>query len=752
MNLLRSYLLLDDPPNTNNQIANWRISALRIIVCSGMLLCLAVALHIFSKAMSLNLIYAIVLSVGFFILMFILVIASKRYYVVCSHSLLVTIVLASVFMNLYLTDLELAKVGSMYMYSCPIIALMLVGYKSALFYAVLNIIPFYMIINNIDLSSITDINQQLPSASIYITGLIFLFFNICIPLAVARTIVAAKRLNKKTIQSNEYLNQKQILYRTFFSQSPKAKIIADKNGLITDCNEQALLLFSITKVPENLATLLNTDLPLQTLQSDQIIKYKNQFLRVSHYFFTDSQLSVYDFSDCTHEEHIKQNLTAMEQENKRLRYCDNHTQLPNRDWFELQCEKLITKYRKHFYVVVMQSANNDYLNLTLSQEKTKHLLRKVYKRLKETTQAPILCAHIGEAQIAFIVTSHSKTDLHNTHLPAIKAQLDTDYLIYGESISQLFLLGYACYPENGKSLKATLNNAIGALKLANVHTHPINQYDEQHSQAFIEKHEISMLLDEALTNADIDVVYQPKVNAAGKCIGFEALARWQCKVLGVVSPGVFVPIAEEYQMISRLTELIIQKVCAQIATWSKQGSPVMPVAINISLIDFSQSDFMSKLVKYLADFNVNPSQIELELTETALESQQTHSLALIKTLQSWGFIISVDDFGVGYSNISRLADYPINKLKLDRSLISQVTNSSRQQSLVKAIHVMCEALNVTCVAEGVETKEQVKIMHQMGCKEFQGFYFSKPITVEQLDKHTAKHGLYFNSRKKQRME
>lgn len=242
----------------------------------------------------------------------------------------------------------------------------------------------------------------------------------------------------------------------------------------------------------------------------------------------------------------------------------------------------------------------------------------------------------------------------------------------------------------------------------------------------------------------MSVHYQPKVDATGQCIGLEALARWNSPILGNVSPVVFIPIAEEYRMVSRLTDLIIQKVCAQIANWTKAGLPSVPVAINISLIDFSQTDFMSKLVKYLADFNVKPPQIELELTETSLEANQAHSLKLMQTLQSWGFTISVDDFGVGYSNIARLADYPINKLKLDRSLISQVTSSTRQKSLVKAVHVMCEELDIKCVAEGVETQEQVAIMTQMGCKEFQGFYFAKPMPAENFAEHVSRHGLVFN--------
>ncbi|MEG3767268.1 EAL domain-containing protein, partial [Alteromonas sp. 14N.309.X.WAT.G.H12] len=220
-------------------------------------------------------------------------------------------------------------------------------------------------------------------------------------------------------------------------------------------------------------------------------------------------------------------------------------------------------------------------------------------------------------------------------------------------------------------------------------------------------------------------------------------ARWHSPILGAVSPAVFIPIAEEYRMVSRITDLIVQKVCAQIQRWSKDNIPSVPVAINISLIDFTQPDFISKLVKYLADFNVMPSQIELELTETSLEANQSNSLQLIRTLQSWGFTISVDDFGTGYSNIARLADYPIDKLKLDRSLVSRISESERQKSLVKAIHVMCDELDIKCVSEGVETKQQVTIMAQMGCKEFQGFYFAKPMSASAYGQHVKTQGLHF---------
>ena len=748
MHFFNRFFLLNDHYSAPGQVANWRVSALRIILSLVMVLCFAVACHTYTSAIEFNLIYIVVLTSSFLVTACGLLIASKRFYHFSAHALLIAIVAASVSMNLFLTDLELAKVGSMYMYSCPIIALMLLGYRTAFAYGVLNIAPFYMIINNVDVSGLTGIAQQLPDASLYITGLIFLFFNICIPLAVARTIVAAKRLNKTMISANTHLKDKNELYRSLFTESNKAKIIVDENLVITDFNQHAIDMFGIKKELKeecvNLSHLFPTLVFDAPNAQNKIVKYKKSYFKACYQQITMStNYRVYDFYDCTQEQLIKQNLSMMEQENKRLRFRDSQTKLPNREWFELQCDRLTSKYQKGFFIVVTQSANSDYLNLKLTKADSQALLINAYKRLKAMADGPLLCAHIGVGKLAFIIGANSQNELEDKLLMQIKNTLDKTYNVFGTKCQQSFLFGFAKYPDHGKNSTTVLSNACEALKVANCNM-PLSGYNEKQSQAFIEKYEISMLLDEALQQGDLSVHYQPKVDAKGQCIGLEALARWNSPILGNVSPVVFIPIAEEYRMVSRLTDLIIQKVCAQISNWTKAGLPSVPVAINISLIDFSQTDFMSKLVKYLADFNVKPPQIELELTETSLEANQAHSLKLMQTLQSWGFTISVDDFGVGYSNIARLADYPINKLKLDRSLISQVTSSTRQKSLVKAVHVMCEELDIKCVAEGVETQEQVAIMAQMGCKEFQGFYFAKPMPAENFAEHVSRHGLVFN--------
>ncbi|PKH99110.1 GGDEF domain-containing protein, partial [Shewanella sp. 11B5] len=350
MSFLNDFFLLNDDNNANELIDNWRISALRIILSSGLLLCLAIAFDTFSSAFQLNYLWVIANTIGFTSILFLLLLASKRFYHACAHLLLVAIVLASFVMNLTLTDLTLAKIGSMLIFVCPAIALILLGRRVAICYALLNIAPFYIILHDIDLSQYTNIDKQLPDASWYITGVIFLFFNICVPLAVARTIVAAKRLNEATLNSNAYLKSKNELYHTFFAESTTPKIIVDDMGKITDANQQAIDLLKLPKTLNSETLLLSSVMPnLKTCDAakqEQILHFNNTYQRVVHQQLTDANFCVYEFHDCSAEQSIKANLAAMEQENRRLRYRDAQTQLPNRDWFELQCDRLIAKYRK----------------------------------------------------------------------------------------------------------------------------------------------------------------------------------------------------------------------------------------------------------------------------------------------------------------------------------------------------------------------------------------------------------------------
>ncbi|WP_232507024.1 bifunctional diguanylate cyclase/phosphodiesterase [Idiomarina piscisalsi] len=730
MGFLNRFFLFYKEGNSDSNVPYWRVSALRIILFSGMILCLAVFLNSFSDAVDANLAHILVITSSFLIAMLGLLWLSSGYYRFCAHLLLLTIVGASTACNLFLADPGLAQIGSMLMYACPLIALMLISGRVALFYGVINIIPFLLISNNINLAFFAQPEVQFPNVTWYISGTMFVFFNVCIPLAFGRTIVAAKRLNDQVIQVNEGLKNKNILYRVFFAESRRPKIVADCDGIIIDFNRRAKEVFFLN---ENLKSSdvsireLFSELSEESLNSGhQIISHENTYQRVAKLLIPDAQSYVYEFVDCTQEKRLQGHLTELENQNKRLRYIDSQTNLPNKEWFELQCSKLITKSGRDFYVVVAQSESTDYLRLKHGDDVVKQFLVSSYNRLKKNSLNPCLIASISLNQLVFILPGKLSHNLSNI-LSELKDTLDREYVSQGVRSQQSFKFGVASFPEHSKLSGELVSFANESLKFIS-NNQVFSLYDAENSEDFVEQHEISILLDEAISQSELDVHFQPKVDSSGKCVGLEALARWNSQLLGHVSPAKFIPIAEKYRMISRLTDLVVQKVCAVIASWREQDMPLPTVAINISFLDFSQPDFISKLVKHLADFSVKPTQIELELTESCLESDVVDSLNIIEELQSWGFKVSVDDFGVGYSSITRLAYYPIKKLKLDRTLIRQIHLSNRQYNLVKGIHRICEELDINCVVEGVEMQEQLNSLVKIGFSEFQGFYFSKPLS------------------------
>ncbi|WP_244213056.1 putative bifunctional diguanylate cyclase/phosphodiesterase [Idiomarina ramblicola] len=745
MNFLNNFFLLNDEGTSESGVPNWRVSALRIILSSGMLLCLAVFLNSFYDAVKSDLFHIIGITSIFLGSMLGLLWLSRNYYRFCAHFLQFTIIMASVACNLFLADPNLAQIGSMLMYACPLTALMLIGGRAALLYGVLNIIPFYVISNHVDLSFFAEPKVQFPNVVWYITGTMFVFFNICIPLAVGRTIVAAKRLNQEMKKSNDYLRGKNSLYKVFFAESRRPKVIVNEQGIITDFNELAASTFGLDESVKSenqwilswFPDLSHAELPVAA----QVIRHGATYQQVVRLEVPEASAHVYEFVDCTQEKILETNLTLLEQENRRLRYLDTQTNLPNNDWFELQCNKLISKSDREFFVVVAQSENEDYVRLKYGEGVIRKLLVAAYNRLKKHKHHPRLTATIALNKLVFILPKTVGNELKEV-LFDIKKSLDRDYTLQGIKCQQSFQFGVARFPHHGESAGSVVSRALEAKKFVSMNQF-FHLYNTENSEEFMERHEISVLLDEAIQNDELDICFQPKVNADGTCVGLEALARWDSPVLGIISPATFIPIAEEYRMISRLTDLIIQKVCSQISRWSRDDFPLLPIAINISLLDFSQPDFISKLVKYLADFSVKPSQIELELTETCLESNRVNSLELMEELQSWGFKVSVDDFGVGYSSVTRLAYYPIDKLKLDRALIRKIKSSGRQHSLVKGIYNICSELNIKCVVEGVEEEAQLHSLKNIGFSEFQGFYFSKPLTVNTYEKHVRKHGLIF---------
>ncbi|MEI2400951.1 putative bifunctional diguanylate cyclase/phosphodiesterase, partial [Paenibacillus phytohabitans] len=235
-------------------------------------------------------------------------------------------------------------------------------------------------------------------------------------------------------------------------------------------------------------------------------------------------------------------------------------------------------------------------------------------------------------------------------------------------------------------------------------------------------------LKKSIESDQLVVYFQPRVDSGtGKIVSAEALVRWEHPVWGLVSPVEFIPLAEETGYIIEIGDWVLDQVCQNITKWKQQNLEVVPISVNISAQRFLRSDWKGKLGTILENNNINPSLIEIEITETTMIKHEEAVKLAIKYIKSLGVKIALDDFGTGYSSITYLKDYPIDTIKIDQSFIKHIAKTNNVETIIKSLIFLAKGLNMNVVAEGVETIEQLSFLRQQECKEIQGYIFSKPV-------------------------
>jgi EAL domain-containing protein (putative c-di-GMP-specific phosphodiesterase class I) len=238
----------------------------------------------------------------------------------------------------------------------------------------------------------------------------------------------------------------------------------------------------------------------------------------------------------------------------------------------------------------------------------------------------------------------------------------------------------------------------------------------------------------ALERNELLLLYQPQMDSlTGQIVGMEALIRWQHPELGMIPPAKFIPIAEDSGLIVPIGEWVIQEACRQNKSWQGAGLPCVPVAVNLSAIQFRQSNFSAVIERALHTSGLDPRYLELEVTESAFVEDVDRALATMQALKTMGLSLAIDDFGTGYSSLAYLRRFPIDKLKVDRSFVRDIVTDPGDASLCSAIISLAEILGLDVVAEGVETDAQLAFLQQHGCAVMQGFYFSRPVAAEDVD-------------------
>ena len=295
-------------------------------------------------------------------------------------------------------------------------------------------------------------------------------------------------------------------------------------------------------------------------------------------------------------------------------------------------------------------------------------------------------------------------------------------------------IGVSVYPEDGEDADTLIKNADTAMYQAKEHgRHSYRYFKPAMNARAVERQSIEESLRRALERHEVALHYQPKIDlATGAITGAEALLRWTHPTRGSVPPAQFIPVAEDCGLIMPIGNWVLHQACEQARAWLDAGLPVTTMAVNVSAVEFRADDFLDGLFAMLRETGLDPSLLELELTESVLMKQADSAASILHTVRESGVQVAVDDFGTGYSSLSYLRRFPVDALKIDQSFVGQITATEDDASIVTAVISMAQSLKLRVVAEGIETFEQLAFLRARGCDEGQGYYFSPAVPPEQF--------------------
>jgi EAL domain-containing protein (putative c-di-GMP-specific phosphodiesterase class I) len=295
-------------------------------------------------------------------------------------------------------------------------------------------------------------------------------------------------------------------------------------------------------------------------------------------------------------------------------------------------------------------------------------------------------------------------------------------------------IGISVYPDDGEDAETLLKCADMALYQAKDQGRDCYRFFEsQLNVRAVERQSIEVGLHRAIDKREFELFYQPKVNLrTGAVVGAEALIRWRHPDRGLVEPDQFVPIAEDCGLIKPIGRWVVHEACRQARAWQDAGLRPIPLSVNISAIEFRSRGFLTNIFDALKQTRLDPSYLEIELTESVLMAHVDATTSVLHALKTLGVKLAIDDFGTGWSSLSYLRHFPIDALKVDKSFVQEITAGSSAAEIVSAVISMGKSLRHRVIAEGVETPDQLAFLQAEGCDEGQGYYFSRPLVAQQL--------------------
>ena len=442
----------------------------------------------------------------------------------------------------------------------------------------------------------------------------------------------------------------------------------------------------------------------------------------------------------THYVAVFSDITERKASEARIAYLAQHdplTGLPNRTLLQDRLDQALAHAVRHgsrIAVLFLDLDRFKTINDSLGHMTGDRLLQGVALRLSDCTRETDTISRQGGDEFLIVLTDVDGPDDAARVAEKILDRLGPPFDIDGQLLATSFSIGIALFPDDGKCAESLMKNADTAMyhaKESGRNTYRF--FDEVMNINALERLQLENALRQALDNQEFCLYYQPQVNlASGRIIGVEALLRWFNGVLGGVPPSSFIPLAEECGLIVPIGRWVLHQACRQAKAWQAQGYAPIPVAVNLSAMQFRRADMVATVREALEASGLSPQWLELELTESLLMQSGAQVENTLAELKALGVRMSIDDFGTGYSSLAYLKRFPVDCLKIDRSFVNDLIDDPDDAAIVRAVIQLGRSLRLDVIAEGTETHEQLDVLRAEGCVAAQGYVFSPPLPAEAL--------------------
>ena len=422
-----------------------------------------------------------------------------------------------------------------------------------------------------------------------------------------------------------------------------------------------------------------------------------------------------------------------EKDVKKLAYHDSLTGLPNRTHLKQQLAVIVNRAAsetQRFAILFLDLDRFKMINDTMGHDAGDLLLKAVADRIRHCVRESDFIARLGGDEFTIVLENILDLEAAASVADKICRSVARPFVFLQQKMFVTTSIGISIFPDDGQDVSALIKHADSAMFRAKETRNNFCFYERGMEAEIAKRLKLEQELRKAIDGEELILHYQPQLDLTNaKLVGAEALVRWQHPLKGLIPPDVFIPLAEESGLINQLTYWVLERVAVQLKQWLDKGHH-LTLAVNLSVKDLMQQDLHTKLKNLLDRVGLPGNVFELEITESTLMEHPELMITELEKIREMGMTIAVDDFGSGYSSLNYLKRLPVDVLKIDRSFVSDIESDPSDRAIVSGIIALAKSLNMSTVAEGVETPGQRKILQQLGCDNFQGYLVSKPLTAD----------------------